>query len=100
MIMQKTGAIADEQSERRRAELRARAVLDRPAFSPWLTLMAMAGGAAVGYLILRLVPAADSTLFMLGTLNMGVAVIAADSWHDRQRLNAAITLLKLRDESP
>src|SRR4051812_22444101 len=90
--------LAKEIIENTRLQARARAVLNRPPFSPFLTLIAVAAVASVIVLLGRFVPAAERSTTMLAIVGVWTVINAVHGWIDRRRLEAAITLLKMRDK--
>jgi hypothetical protein len=90
---------AEDILRRTRAETLARAELARPRHAPWMTLLALAAMLVATYLVRHTVPASDYTEIMLAILSAWLAFNTVDSWQDRRRLEAAITLLTLRDEA-
>ena len=99
MMTTEQDLLAKEIIQRTRAETLARAVLEREPHSPWMTLFALLTVAVAAYLMSRVVPAHEYLDTLLAVMGVWLTWNTVDSWQDRRRLEAAITLLKLREKT-
>ena len=99
MLTTEQDLLAKEIIQKTRAETLARAVLERPRHAPWMTLFALITVSVATWLMRRVVPVLEYQETLLAVMSVWLAFNTVDSWQDRRRLEAAITLLKLRDRT-